>query len=125
MKIKYYICETCGNIIGKIKDSGVPVICCGKPMKELVPNTTDAATEKHLPVIEKDGDKVTVTISSVAHPMIPEHYIEWVSIETKNGRQIKKLSPGDEPKVTFALINDEIIAAYAYCNIHGLWMTEA
>lgn len=125
-EMKFYICLHCGNIIAKVKDSGVPVICCGEAMKELVPNTVDAAKEKHLPVITVSGNIVTVTVGSVLHPMTPEHYIQWICIETKNGRQRKTLEPGKEPKAKFALTDgDEIVAAYAYCNLHGLWKTNA
>ena len=122
MEQKFFICETCGNIIAMVKPSGVPVVCCGKPMKQIVPNTTDAAQEKHVPVWKQEGDLVKVQVGSVAHPMIPAHYIEWVSLQTKAGNQRKALSPEQAPEVTFALTDgDEVEAVYAYCNLHGLW----
>lgn len=122
MEQKFYICETCGNIITTVKSSGVPVMCCGQSMKELIPGTTDAAVEKHVPAYEVEGNLVTVNVGSVDHPMLPEHYIEWVSIQTKQGTQKKDLKPGDAPKVTFALCEgDEVEAVYAYCNLHSLW----
>lgn len=122
MEQKFYICETCGNIIAKVKDSGVPVVCCGKPMKEIVPGTTDAAVEKHVPVYEVEGNIVRVKVGSVEHPMVEEHYIEWISLQTKQGNQRKILKPGDKPEVCFALCEgDEIEAVYAYCNLHSLW----
>ena len=122
MEQKFFICETCGNIIAMVKPSGVPVMCCGKKMKEIVPNTTDAAQEKHVPVWTKEGNLVKVQVGSVAHPMIPAHYIEWVSLQTKAGNQRKALSPEQAPEVTFALTDgDEVEAVYAYCNLHGLW----
>ena len=121
---RFFICKHCGNIIGMIHASGVPVVCCGEPMAALVPNTVEASHEKHLPVITVEGDKVTVAIGSVAHPMLPEHYIMWVYLQTENGGQRKCLAPGDKPEVTFALAGDKAIAAYAYCNLHGLWKTE-
>ena len=122
MEQKFFICETCGNIIAMVKPSGVPVVCCGKPMKEIVPNTTDAAQEKHVPVWSKEGNLVKVQVGSVAHPMIPAHYIEWVSLQTKAGNQRKALAPEQAPEVTFALTEgDEVEAVYAYCNLHGLW----
>ena len=122
MEQKFFICETCGNIIAMVKPSGVPVVCCGKPMKQIVPNTTDAVQEKHVPVWSKEGNLVKVQVGSVAHPMIPAHYIEWVSLQTKAGNQRKALAPEQAPEVTFALTDgDEVEAVYAYCNLHGLW----
>ena len=122
MEMKFYRCETCGQIIAIVKKTPVPVMCCGKPMKEIIPGTTDAAVEKHVPVYEVEGNKVIVTVGSVEQPMIEEHYIEWVSIQTKFGNQRKALKPGSEPKVCFAVCEgDEVEAVYAYCNLHGLW----
>ena len=122
MEQQFFICEHCGNIISMVKSSGVPVVCCGQKMKELKANTTDAAVEKHVPVYEVKGDKVYVTVGSVEHPMLAEHFIEWVSIQTKFGNQRKALEPGQAPKVCFALCEgDEVEAVYAYCNLHGLW----
>ena len=122
MEQRFFACEICGNIIAMVKPSGVPVMCCGKKMKEIVPNTTDAAQEKHVPVYTVEGTLVKVQVGSVAHPMIPAHYIEWVSLQTKAGNQRKALSPEQAPEVTFALTDgDEVEAVYAYCNLHGLW----
>ena len=122
MEQRFFACEICGNIIAMVKPSGVPVVCCGKPMKQIVPNTTDAAQEKHVPVWSKEGNLVKVQVGSVAHPMIPAHYIEWVSLQTKAGNQRKALAPEQAPEVTFALTDgDEVEAVYAYCNLHGLW----
>jgi len=118
---KFYICETCGNIIGKINDSGVSVVCCGKKMTKLEPGTVEASHEKHIPVVSVDGNTVTVTIGSVIHPMVEEHSILWVYLETDKGGQRKALEVGKEPVVTFALKDEKPIAAYAYCNLHGLW----
>lgn len=125
MEMKFYYCETCGNIIVFAKKSGVPVMCCGQKMKELTANTVEASTEKHIPVVTVDGNKVTVRIGSVDHPMVEEHYIEWVALQCKQGNQRKVLSPGSEPEVTFLLTEeDELEAVYAYCNLHGLWKAE-
>ena len=122
MEMKFYRCETCGQIIAIVKKTGVPVICCGKPMAEIIPGTTDASLEKHVPVYEVGDGMITVRIGSAAHPMIPEHYIEWVSVQTKFGNQRKALHPGDEPKVCFSICEgDEVEAVYAYCNLHSLW----
>ena len=122
MEQRFFVCEVCGNIIAMVKPSGVPVVCCGKPMKQIVPNTTDAAQEKHVPVWSKEGNLVKVQVGSVAHPMIPAHYIEWVSLQTKAGNQRKALVVDGAPEVTFALTDgDAVEAVYAYCNLHGLW----
>ena len=115
-------CEHCGNIVAYIHDSGVRCQCCGEEVKPLVPNTSDGAGEKHVPVIEQNGRTVTVTVGSVEHPMLEAHYIEWIMLETKEGRQRKTLMPGEKPVATFALTDtDAVVAAYEYCNLHGLW----
>ena len=123
--MKFYKCAHCGNIIAYIHDSGVRVSCCGEEMKELLPNTTDAAGEKHVPVITAEGQTVTVRVGSVTHPMLDAHYIEWIMLETKRGRQRRALKPGEEPEAVFAIVpGDEVVAAYEYCNLHGLWKAE-
>ena len=120
--MKFYVCKHCGNIIAFVKESGVPVVCCGEEMSELVPNTTDAAVEKHVPVVKQEGDRVVVTVGSAAHPMTEEHHIQWIALETKEGNQRKLLAPGSAPELCFHLCEgDKVIAAYAYCNLHGLW----
>lgn len=124
-KTKFFICKTCGNLVGMIHSSGVKMICCGKEMTELVPNTVDAAQEKHVPVIEVNGNTVTVKVGSVTHPMLEEHYIQWIYLVTKQGAQRKCLEPGQEPVAVFALAEgDEVVEAYEYCNLHGLWKKE-
>ena len=125
MQQKFFICEHCGNIIAMVKDTGVPVMCCGQKMTEIIPGTTDAAVEKHVPVYEIRDNIVSVTVGATEHPMLPEHYIEWISLQTKSGNQRKVLQPGDAPKACFAICDgDEVEAVYAYCNLHGLWKTE-
>ena len=120
----FYKCERCGNIIAHIQDSGVRCRCCGEEMKPLTPNTSDGAGEKHVPVMRVDGQRVTVTVGSVEHPMLEAHFIQWILLETKQGRQRKALKAGDRPVAVFALTEgDEPVAAYAYCNLHGLWMS--
>ena len=122
MDLKIYRCETCGNIVVKLKDSGVPVVCCGSPMKELVPGTTDAAVEKHVPVVKTEGNRVTVTVGSVEHPMLPEHFINFIVLETENGFSVKHLNPGEKPEAVFTINDGEKVkAVYEYCNLHGLW----
>lgn len=125
MEVKFYICEHCGNIIAKVKDAGVPVVCCGEKMKEIVPNSTEAANEKHVPVYQVNGNIVEVNVGDIDHPMLEEHYIEWILLQTKQGNQRKVLQPGQPPKACFALVEgDEVVAVYAYCNLHGLWKSE-
>ena len=122
MEQKFLICKHCGKMVAVVKETGVPVICCGEAMSELIPGTTDAAAEKHVPVVTVDGRNVKVDVGSVANPMLPEHYIEWISLHTKQGNQRKELKPGEKPEAYFALCDgDEVIAAYAYCNLHSLW----
>jgi superoxide reductase len=125
IKQKFLICKHCGNMVAYVKESGVPIICCGEEMTELIPGTTDASKEKHVPVISVDGNIVTVTVGSIEHPMLPEHYIEWISLQTEQGNQRKELKPGDKPIAVFALADgDTVIAAYEYCNLHSLWKKE-
>lgn len=121
---RFYICNHCKNIIGIIQDSGVPVVCCGEKMKQLVPGEVEASVEKHLPVVSVENNAVNVVVGSTVHPMTEEHSISWVYLQTNQGGQRKNLLPGAEPKVTFALADDEKpVAVYAYCNLHGLWKT--
>ncbi len=121
---KFYRCKHCGNIVGMLHNSGVPVVCCGEEMEELVANTVDASKEKHVPVVSIVGNIVKVEVGGVPHPMEEKHFIQWIYLQTKNGGQRKCLKPGDEPVATFALDNDEVVAVYEYCNLHGLWKTE-
>lgn len=107
-----------------IHNAGVPLVCCGEKMKELVPNTVEASGEKHLPVAELSGSRLTVTVGAVEHPMADVHYIQWIFVETENGGQIRYLNPGQAPNVGFELGSEKPVAVYAYCNLHGLWMTK-
>lgn len=121
--MKIYRCKKCGNIIIAINDEGGTLSCCDIKMVELKANSVDAAVEKHVPVISEEDGIVTVTCGEVIHPMTDEHYIEFMIIETDKGYSIKYLNPGDEPKCVFKLVDDEkLISAYAYCNLHGLWV---
>lgn len=120
--MRFFICEHCGNIVEMVKDNGVPVMCCGQKMTELIPGTSDGAKEKHVPVFTIDGNKVCVIVGEIEHPMVEAHYIEWIAVETSNGAQMKMLKPGQAPKAEFMLVEGETIeAVYAYCNLHGLW----
>ena len=121
---KFFICKHCGNLVGMILESGVPIICCGEPMIELKANTVDASKEKHVPVVKVDGKTVKVDVGAVPHPMTEQHYIQWVYLQTDAGGQRKSLNPGDEPSVEFALGNEKPLVVFEYCNLHGLWKTE-
>ena len=125
MEQKFYICEHCGNIIAYVENKGVPVMCCGQKMKEIIPNTTDASNEKHVPIFAVDGNKVYVVVGEVEHPMTDKHYIQWISLQTKQGNQRKCLLPTDKPVACFSICDgDEVEAVYEYCNLHGLWKAE-
>lgn len=119
--MKFYKCPVCGNIVYYFKKSAVDAMCCGKKMVELLPNTTDAAGEKHVPVVKVDGNLVTVEVGSVTHPMLEVHYIEWIVLETTKGFHVKHLKPGEQPKANFVLVDEVAVKAYEYCNLHGLW----
>ena len=120
--MQVFKCTKCGNMITYLNKEACDVKCCGETMEEVLPNTTDGAGEKHVPVVEVEGNKVVVKVGEVDHPMLPEHYIQWIAIETKNGRQRKVLSPDDKPQAVFySEEGDAVEAAYEYCNLHGLW----
>ncbi|MHC1722867.1 MAG: desulfoferrodoxin family protein [Aminipila sp.] len=122
---KFFVCKHCGNLVEVIKDSGVPMVCCGEKMAELEANTVDASFEKHIPVVTVEGNIVTAKVGSVEHPMVEEHFIEWLYLFTSKGGQRKRLAPGEKPEAQFALIDGEKpLEVYAYCNLHGLWKTE-
>ncbi len=120
--MRFFKCDICGKIVAMVEERNVPTICCGKPMMELVPNTMDGAKEKHIPVWEVKDGVVTVTVGSVKHPMLEEHYIQWIVLVTDKGNQRKELHPGEEPVAQFALLPDEhVLAVLEYCNLHGLY----
>ena len=121
---KFYICEHCGNLVGMIHNAGVPLMCCGQKMTALEPNTVEASNEKHLPAVTVENGVVNVNVGTVDHPMLEEHSIEWVYLETERGGQRVALKPGQAPKASFLVGDDKPLAVYAYCNLHGLWKTE-
>ncbi len=121
-EIRFYRCKHCGNFAFMLHASGAPMTCCGEHMQEVEANTVEAATEKHIPVVTVDGDTVTVAVGSVAHPMVEAHFIQWIYLQTETGGQFKYLSPGQDPVAAFKLAEGEtVVAAYEYCNLHGLW----
>jgi superoxide reductase len=118
----FYRCEVCGNIVALLKSGGGTLTCCGQAMTLLKANSTDGAKEKHVPVAVKEGGKLEVTVGSVAHPMIPEHFIEWIAFASEGKLEFVYLKPGMEPKAVF--VGTAGGTVYAYCNLHGLWKTE-
>ena len=122
MEMTFYRCARCGQIVAVVKKTGSPVICCGAPMEEIVPGSVDASLEKHVPAVALRPGLVEVTVGSAEHPMLENHFIEWIALQTKNGNQRKALKPGGAPKASFFVSeDDEVLAVYAYCNLHGLW----
>lgn len=121
---KFFRCKHCGNLVGLINNAGVPMTCCDEPMEELVANSVEAATEKHIPEVSVHDRLVHVQIGSVIHPMLDEHYIEFIYLQTEKGGQRKCFKPGETPSVMFVLDHDAPVAVFAYCNIHGLWKTD-
>lgn len=121
---RFYICEKCGNLVGALHESGVPMMCCGQKMTQLEPGTVEASHEKHIPVATVEGRVVRVEVGEVAHPMTEEHHIGWVYLQTDKGGHRKCLGAGDAPVVSFTLTGETPIAVYAYCNLHGLWKAD-
>lgn len=117
--VEFYRCELCGNMVALIKKGGGTLVCCGQNMTKLEANSTDAATEKHVPVVSREGGKIKVTVGSAPHPMLPEHHIEWIALVTDDEVELKYLKPGEEPQAEFAEVPSGTV--YAYCNLHGLW----
>lgn len=120
----FYRCEHCGNIVAVVKNGGGKLICCGEPMKKLEANVTDASQEKHVPVAVKEGNTLKVSVGSAAHPMTAEHLIEWIAVASEGKNEFVYLKAGMEPKAEFADVPAQA-TVYAYCNLHGLWKTEA
>ncbi len=119
-RLEIYKCEVCGNIVEVLHGGAGELVCCGQPMKLFKENTTDAAKEKHVPVVEKSGDTVNVKVGSVPHPMEEKHYIEWVEIIADGEAYRQFLNPGGTPEASFK-IDAEKVTAREYCNLHGLW----
>lgn len=123
---KFLICNHCGNVVEKLYDAGVPVMCCGEAMHDLVPNTKDAALEKHVPVYTVEGNTIHVQVGDTIHPMLEEHSIGWIWLQTELGGQRKMLgAAAGEPKASFTLApGDKAVAVYEWCNLHGLWKAD-
>lgn len=119
--MQVYKCNICGNMVEVIHAGKGELVCCGQPMQLLVENTVDAAKEKHVPVIEKNGDTIKVTVGSVAHPMEEKHYIEWIELIVDGKSYRKFLKPGETPVAEFCVPGGNEISAREYCNLHGAW----
>ncbi len=124
MSVKFVRCKECGKMAVILQDSVCPTKCCGEAMEVLTANTTDGATEKHVPVVTREGNKITVSVGSVEHPMLEAHYIQFIALECETGFRIAYLKPGDKPAADF-YAEEPVKAVYEYCNLHGLWKTEA
>ena len=120
----FKICRCCGNLVEVFRDSSAAMTCCGKEMETLVPNTTDAAGEKHVPAVSVADGKVVARVGTVTHPMLPEHFIQFIALETENGVMRKNLKPSEAPEAEFQLNGEKPVAVYEFCNLHGLWKTE-
>lgn len=121
-EVVFYRCEKCGNMVALMKNGGGTLTCCGQPMTKLVANTTDAAKEKHVPAIAKQDGKIKVAVGSTLHPMLPEHYIEWIALVAGEKLIVRFLKPGEEPKAEFCEVPGGTV--YEYCNLHGLWKAD-
>ena len=122
LELVFYRCNRCGNITVMLKNSGVVPECCGDPMERLVPETMDAIAEKHVPMAVKNGNRIRITVGSVPHPMTDIHRIEWIILQTDNGFCMARLEKTGEPTAEFVLApGASPVAAYEYCNLHGLW----
>lgn len=122
-KLEIYKCEACGNIVEVIHGGGAELVCCGEEMKLMSENTVDAAQEKHVPVIKRSGNTITVKVGDVAHPMEEKHYIEWIELVADGKAYRQFLNSGDKPEAVFELTADTLVAR-EYCNLHGLWKAD-
>ena len=133
MSARFFVCDHCGNLITTLHDAGVPMLCCGEKLRELIPNTVEASGEKHLPVVERSSSTLTVTVGAVEHRKLQGvtemknriiGVIQWLYVETAQGGHIRYLHPGEAPRAVFELGDETPVAVYAYCNLHGLWTTK-
>lgn len=120
--VTFYRCEICGNMVALIRRGGGTLTCCGQAMTKLEANTTDAALEKHVPMVAKEGGKIKVSVGSTLHPMLPEHHIEWIALVHNGKVQFQFLKPGEQPTAEFAEVESGTV--YEYCNLHGFWKAD-
>ena len=125
MDVKFYKCMHCGNIAVKVFDAGVPLVCCGEKMVELVAGSQDAALEKHVPAVTREGNVLRARVGSVEHPMLPEHHIQWIAVACARRLQLAHLAPGEAPEAALHVPAGVPVTVYEYCNLHGLWKAEA
>ncbi len=123
-EVKFYRCKHCGNLVAVVEEGKCVPQCCGEPMELLVAGSTDAATEKHVPVLESDGKTLVAKVGSVEHPMTEPHYIQWIAMATDKKLVIKHLTPADKPEAKFHIAGETGVTVYEYCNLHGLWKAE-
>ncbi|MDO5689080.1 MAG: desulfoferrodoxin family protein [Tissierellia bacterium] len=123
-ELKFFHCEECGNVVALFVEGGGELVCCGQPMEELVAGTKDAAVEKHVPFVQRDGGKVEVQVGEVEHPMLDAHYIPFIAAVYGEKVEVVRLKPGDAPKASFCCVEGPVVI-YEFCNLHGLWKTEA
>ncbi len=119
-----YKCELCGNVVSILEEADGELVCCGQPMKLLEEKYTETeGQEKHVPVIEINGEDVLVKVGDVPHPMEADHWIELIQLQDSTGNIVmgKRLKPGDKPEAKFTVENTEGLKARALCNKHGLW----
>jgi len=121
---KFYRCEHCGNLVGFVENAGVSIICCGEPMTELKPNTEDAAQEKHVPAVSRDGGMLKIKVGSVPHPMTEAHHIDWIAVAEEDRTSRVALPKTGAPEAEFC-VGDGAVTVYAYCNLHGLWAADS
>lgn len=124
-EVKFYRCRHCGNLVAVVEDAGPVPVCCGEPMELLVAGSVDAAAEKHVPDVTREGSVLRVRVGSVEHPMLPEHHIQWIAVACERRLQLAHLAPGERPYAGFWVPEGVPVTVYEYCNLHGLWKAEA
>ncbi len=123
--VKFYRCAHCGNVVAVLIDGGVAPVCCGELMELMRAGTTDGAHEKHVPAVSRSGDELRVRVGAVEHPMLSEHYIQFVAVACQKRLQVAHLKPGEAPEAVFHVPAGAAVTVYELCNIHGLWSAEA
>lgn len=121
--MQFYKCLNCDDVALKLGKRDALLSCCDERMKKLIPGEVDAATEKHVPILHRDGNKIEVKVGEVEHPMTEEHFIEWIVVETETGFMTAYLTPKDKPEATF-YTEENVVNVFAYCNLHGLWKSD-
>ena len=122
-KLQVYKCEKCGNVVELLHEGAGELVCCNEPMVLFVEKRADSAVEKHVPVIEKTAAGYKVTVGSTIHPMVDDHFIEWIELLADGKAYRQFLNPGDEPVADFC-VKAAKVSAREYCNLHGLWKGE-